>query len=50
MEGNSNAKNPISDLVEVHEEPVAKWRNLQVCFSILNLFEGEGKYKTLFGF
>ena len=31
MESSSNQSNPVSDLVEVHEEPVAKWRNLQVC-------------------
>ena len=31
MRDSSNQSNPISDLVEVHEEPVAKWRNLQVC-------------------
>ena len=30
MESSPNQSTPISDLVEVHEEPVAKWRNLQV--------------------
>ena len=27
----SEAANPLSDLVEVCDEPVDKWRNLQVC-------------------
>ena len=30
MSNDSNPKNEVSELVEVHEEPVAKWRNLQV--------------------
>ena len=30
MNNDSNPNNEVSKLVEVHEEPVAKWRNLQV--------------------
>ena len=30
MQSTENSLNPISELVEVTEEPVSKWRNFQV--------------------
>jgi len=48
MRDSSNQSNPISDLVEVHEEPVAKWRNLQGTNLLQLMYEDPKRWSLLF--